>query len=124
MILLFSGETALAQITLSGKIKDIKSEGLPNVSVHVLNTYTGTVSNEEGEFILEKILPGNYTIHFSSVGYVSKTEDITVGKNNQDINITLEEQGNKLDEVVVTAQKKRNYCSGSRSVSRRFLLKV
>ncbi len=74
-----------AQSTITGKITDANYNSLPNVSVHLLNTNYGTVSNDQGNFVLDKVIPGKYTIHFSSTGYVDRNEEVTVGT--QDVHI-------------------------------------
>lgn len=108
LTLIFAGPTTFSQVTISGQISDTKSHHLPGISIHVLNTNHGSVSNGEGNYVLAKVLPGRYIILFSSVGYVSKTEEINVGKNDLNINAKLEETGKSLDEVLVTAQKKED----------------
>ncbi len=108
LTLIFAGPAIFSQARISGQIADTKSQPLPGISIHVLNTSHGSVSNSEGKYVLPKILPGRYTIMFSSIGYVSKTEEVNVGKNDLNINAMLEESGKSLDEVLVTAQKKED----------------
>ncbi len=108
LTLIFASPATFSQVGIKGKITDAKSQPLPGISIHVLNTNHGTVSNAKGDYLLAKVLPGTYTIIFSSVGYVSKTEEIVVDKSDLDVSATLEESGKSLDEVLVTAQKKED----------------
>ncbi len=106
LILVLIGNVAFPQVKITGKITDTKSNPLSNISVHLLNTNNGGVTDQQGDFVLSGVLPGKYLIRFSSIGYSGKSEEITVGKNNATINVTLDGAGYSLDEVVVTAQKK------------------
>ncbi|MDQ6845595.1 MAG: TonB-dependent receptor, partial [Bacteroidota bacterium] len=104
--LIFIGKAGSAQGKITGTITDAKLIPLSDVSVHLLNTNFGSVSDAKGNFEINKILPGNYVIRFSSIGYATKNQEVTVGENDVKINASLPEAGSSLDEVVVTAQKK------------------
>ncbi|MEP6597792.1 MAG: TonB-dependent receptor, partial [Ginsengibacter sp.] len=106
LILIFIGNISFPQGIITGKITGAKSDLLANVSVRLLNTNQGSVSDARGVFRISNVSLGNYIIQFSSVGYVSKNQEIIIGKNEMNINVRLEESGNRLNEVVVTAQKK------------------
>ncbi len=108
LTLIFAGPGTFSQARISGQITDSKSHPLPGISIHVLNTNHGSVSNSEGNYVLPKVSPGKYIIIFSSVGYVGKTEAVNVGKSDLNINAILEESGKSLDAVLVTAQKKED----------------
>ncbi len=108
LTLIFAGPAIFSQARIAGQLTDTKSQPLPGISIHILNTNHGTVSNSDGNYLFPKVLPGRYTIIFSSIGYVSKTEEINIGKNDLNINAMLEENGKSLDEVLVTAQKKED----------------
>ncbi len=99
---------AFSQAKITGHITNSASKALAGISIHVLNTNHGVISNSDGNYSVTKVLPGQYIIMFSSVGYVSKTEEITVGKNDLTIDASLRETGKQLDEVLVTAQKKED----------------
>lgn len=65
----------------------------------------GTITNEQGIFIIKKITPGKYTIRISFMGYkTTEISDVTISDSN--LNITLkktyiESENTKLDEVEV-----------------------
>ncbi|HKR07135.1 MAG TPA: TonB-dependent receptor [Bacteroidia bacterium] len=93
--------------TLSGKITDSKSSGISKASVYLLNTNLGTVTNDQGEFSIPGILPGNYTVQISAINYATATKNITLSSDKpESLNIPLNSSSRQLDEVVVTAQKK------------------
>jgi hypothetical protein len=117
LLLAFIVQISFAQEkTVSGTVSDA-SDTLPGVSVLVKGTTTGTDTDFDGKYSI-KAKTGDVLI-FSYVGY--KTTERTIGSSNT-IDVTLEEGGEVLDEIVVTAYgiKKRKtlcrvFCSGSKS---------
>jgi iron complex outermembrane receptor protein len=95
-----------AQVTVSGKVTDANSKAVPRASIHVLNTNAGVVSSTDGSFSIGNVLPGNYIIEFSAIGYANRSLQVQVGKEPVTINSILLQKINSLDEVVVTAQKR------------------
>jgi len=83
--------------TVSGTVSD-NSGALPGVSVLIKGTQKGTETDFDGKYSL-KAKVGDVLV-FSYIGY--KTVEKTVGSSNV-INVKLEEGGEILDEVVVTA---------------------
>ncbi|WP_044211430.1 SusC/RagA family TonB-linked outer membrane protein [Flammeovirga sp. OC4] len=91
---------ALAQErTVSGVIKDPTGETLPGVAVIVKSTTQGTVTGIDGSYRL-MVSGENPILVFKLVGY--KTQEVAVGAQST-ISISLEEDVEQLDEVVVTA---------------------
>jgi TonB-dependent starch-binding outer membrane protein SusC len=89
---------ASAQRTVSGKITDEKGVAIPNVSVQVKGTVTGTTTGNDGAYSI--LVPANGKILvFSSVDM--ETLELSVGNQSQ-INATLKSAEKALDEVVVT----------------------
>ncbi len=95
---LFTISVANAQVTLKGKIVDDKSnESLPGVNVVIKGTTKGTITDFDGNFILE-LQPTEMNLVFSFMGYETLEMDVT-GKNN--LVVRLKEQSKMVDEVVV-----------------------
>lgn len=93
--------------TISGTVKDEKTgESLPFVNVVVQNTTTGTTSDENGTFKLEKLRPGYYNIAFSCLGFETKIlSEIEVFNHKPIIlEITLQPNETQLQEVVIRPQ--------------------
>ncbi|WP_236979552.1 SusC/RagA family TonB-linked outer membrane protein [Membranihabitans maritimus] len=86
-------------LNIHGKVTDQNGEPLIGVNVLVKGTNNGTSTDFNGEFTIEDI-DANAVIIFSYIGYRTKEVSIS-GKNN--INVSLEEDLQTLDEVVVTA---------------------
>ena len=86
-----------ADRTLSGRVTDEKSEGLPGVTVLLKGTQRGTVTDADGRYKLD-VPDGNSTLVFSFVGYLS--QEVQVGGQTS-VNISLKADDKTLDEIVV-----------------------
>lgn len=85
--------------TISGTITDSKGNTLPGVNINLETTKISTNSDGNGKYTLQITADlKNPTLTFTYMGFVQKT--IAVG-NNKELNIILQEENNKLDEVVV-----------------------
>ncbi len=97
--IVFFAVQALAQRTVSGKVSDEKGVPLANVSVMVRGTTTGTVTKQDGTYVL--IVPANgRALVFSAVD-MSPVE-LAIGAASE-INATLKAEDKTMSEVVVTA---------------------
>jgi len=108
-LLVFTGMTQAAVIR-GAVIDDQTGEFLPFVNILIEETGNGTTTDLDGNFTLE-IPGGTYTLTFSYIGYADvkipeikalETQPIVLGE------IRMKEQGNLLQEVVVTGQQVRN----------------
>ena len=61
-------------------------------------------TNDNGEFVINGVLEGKYTLQAIALGYVNYELPITVSKNVPKFKIQMKEDNLKLGEVVVTAQ--------------------
>ena len=86
-----------AQGKLSGTVVDATGEPVIGASVIVKGTSNGTVTDLDGNYTVQNV-PEGATLVFSYVGY--RTQSIAVGGKST-INVTLEEDKQMLDEVVV-----------------------
>ena len=93
---------SFAQTTINGKIIDNTGLPLPGANIVVVGTSTGTVSDFDGNYTLTVDQEAPFSIRISYTGFETQTIEITT--NNQTVNITLEE-GNSLDEVVISASR-------------------
>ena len=102
-LLIFSITCNSQNNSLAGKISD-GLENLSYVNIYIQNTKLGTSSNEDGYYQIKNIPSGTYKIVVSSLGYKTKTTEITFNKNeNEKIiqNFSLVSD-NSLDEIVVS----------------------
>lgn len=92
-----------------GKVTSTKGEPLAYVNIYLENTYSGTTSNEDGNYELDVTEKGEYTIVFQFLGYSRVKKNISVGSFPYILNITLEEETTSLDEVVINASEDPAY---------------
>ncbi|MGL1889226.1 MAG: TonB-dependent receptor [Reichenbachiella sp.] len=99
MVMAFISMDVMAQDrTITGKVSSASGETIPGVSVLVKGTSTGTVTDIDGDFSLS-IGDDNSTLVFSFIGM--ETQEATVGSRSV-IDITLEDDTQALEEVIVT----------------------
>lgn len=85
------------KISVTGNVKDAIGEPLIGVNVMVKGTTIGGITDANGNFSLSDVAP-NAVISISYIGY--KTQEIALnGKTS--VNVTLSEDSEALDEVVV-----------------------
>lgn len=91
--------------SISGIVKH-NSEPVPYAVVIISNTTLGTVANAAGEFELNELPTGQFTIKAQSMGYKPEEKTITLKSGpNKSIEFMLEEDAFGLDQVVVTADR-------------------
>jgi TonB-linked SusC/RagA family outer membrane protein len=81
---------------IKGRVTQASGEPLPGVTVLVKGTSKGTTTDADGNFSLD--VPEGFTLTFSFIGYA--TQEMAVG-DQKTVNISLLEDDNALDEVVV-----------------------
>ncbi len=96
--------------TIRGKVVDQETfESLPGVTVILKNDstqITGVVTDEKGNYMLENVLIGKYTLRFSYIGYKEKYSTIVLTSAKEYIlDISLEETAIEMAEVEVTATR-------------------
>ena len=96
-LLTVTSTVAFAQGKVSGTVVDDTGEAIIGASVVVKGTGNGTVTDIDGNYTILNV-PQGATLVFSYVGY--RTQNITVAGNSQ-INVTMVEDKQSLDEVVV-----------------------
>jgi len=98
---LFVGFSAFAQVSISGKVVDNTGFELPGVNVVVKGTTVGTMTLGDGTYVLSDVPGGaKAVIEFSYIGF--KPVEVVVG-NQKVINVTMVEDSEQLEEVVVVA---------------------
>jgi outer membrane receptor protein involved in Fe transport len=56
--------------TIKGVVRDAKTkEGLPAVNVKIVGTYYGAATDFDGNYQIQNINPGSYTLEFTIIGY-------------------------------------------------------
>lgn len=91
---------AMAQYMVKGSVKDALGEPLIGVSILVKGTTTGTVTDFDGNYELNVPGDGEQVAIFSYTGF--KTQELAVGRSTGQLDVVLDEDIARLDEVVVT----------------------
>ncbi len=108
LIFLWSSPSGMAQkmTRIRGTVVDLKSkEPLPFVNVYFVGKNIGTVTDFDGYFELETQWASNQ-IKTSYIGYYDQVSNVIIG-NDQTINFQLKSQKYNLEEVQITAKRKR-----------------
>lgn len=103
ILTLFFCSISFAQNTVSGSVKDDKNEPVPGANISVVGDASGTISDSDGKFSISTKSQLPITLEISSVGYGSKTVEIT--QNKQVVNVVLTQKETQLDEIVVSASR-------------------
>jgi hypothetical protein len=96
--------------TMKGRVVDSESQQ-PVVGAHViitsLNPVDGGATDVDGNFRIEKVPVGRHSLKITSIGYDDAfLQEVNVGSGKEvELNIRLTESFQKLNEVVVKAQK-------------------
>jgi TonB-linked SusC/RagA family outer membrane protein len=114
-IALMCTAVSFGQIKIKGTVKDKANVPIPGVNVIVKGTSSSAATDFDGNFVLQ-VPNKNAQIEFTFIGFTTKVE--TLGDRTE-INVTLEESSQTLDEIVVVgyaAVKKSDVTSSISSV--------
>lgn len=106
---------------IKGKVSTRKNEVLPGVTVMIKGTTIGTVTNEKGEFQLTVPDPIGKVLSFSFIGMANLEVEI---KNEETLNIIMEEVAAEIEEAVVTgiySRKKESFTGSAQTYTNKEL---
>ena len=89
-------------LLLKGTVKDETGEPLIGASVYVLETKAGAMTDADGHFSVTLPQGKESNVRFSYLGMKTLTKTYDGKRNYLNENITMTEEGNMIDEVVVT----------------------
>ena len=93
-----------SQTQVSGSVMDADNmEPIPGVNVIIDGTNIGTVTDFDGNFVINTSQDAPLTLVISYVGYSAQRVDVT--SSGQDINVSLS-AGQNLEEVVISASRR------------------
>ena len=111
--------TANLSAQIVGTVTDSKGQPLPYVNIYLENTYTGTTSNEEGNYTLDIADSGDYSIIFQFLGYTTIKKEVGITSFPHALNVHLSETSVSLDEVVISATEDPAYRIIRETIKRR-----
>src|SRR5690606_29928097 len=98
--------------TISGKItdKDYNNEPLAFANILIKNTTLGTISDIDGNYSINNLNPGVYTIVVSFVGYETiEVPNVKVeNKKTTEVNVPIAAGAVSLDDVIISAPRRSN----------------
>jgi len=106
--------------TISGTVKESNGNPVTHGNVVIEGTSLGSLTNENGSYSISNVSQGNYTITFSSIGFlkVSKVVKVDAGQS-VTVDFILEEKDlNQLDEVTIGGERNKFYKGESDYVAR------
>lgn len=97
--------------TIQGRITDADQKPLSGVNVLIAQLNTGTQSNAQGDFSIENLSAGNYTLTISYLGFKTQSKQVSV--QNDGVltlgNIVLYEGNEILNEVVINGERQNKF---------------
>lgn len=128
-VIVVSPKTRIATQTVetkvvTGVVKDKKGNVLPGATIQIKGTTVGVISDNEGKFKLEVAQMENMVLLVSFIGYKPAT---VTPKDNKPLVVVLEEEAQRMDEVVVTGyftKSKSTYTGSAVTVQAEELKKI
>jgi outer membrane cobalamin receptor len=100
---LFFCSISFAQNSISGTVSDSKKHPIPGANIKVVGTNSGAISDFDGKFVLNTPQKLPFQIEISALGFGSKKVSVTTA--NQKVNVMLQDEETKLNEIVVSASR-------------------
>lgn len=102
ILLLTITTLAIAQTKVTGKVLDEKGEAVIGANVVIKDSYDGASVGVDGTFSFTTTETGNQVLVVSAIGYKAIERTIDLSKS-VDVAITLKEEFNELEAVVISA---------------------
>ncbi|MCX2451025.1 carboxypeptidase-like regulatory domain-containing protein [Pedobacter sp. PLR] len=97
-----------SSFNITGTIKDKAGITIPGAGVYLSSYKTATVSNNDGQFILTNLKPGNYDVLIEMMGYLPFSKNVIISDKSVKIDVQLKENAVQLREVVIKADPDRD----------------
>ena len=112
--------TALAQhVTIAGKVVDDGSrQPVEYASVLLKENGRWAITDGKGQFTIKDVPTGRVTLTVQSLGYSARSMVLDVKRDMPNLNVRLKQENLKLDEVTVTAKRKRDESTTSYTIDR------
>ncbi|MEZ4417279.1 MAG: SusC/RagA family TonB-linked outer membrane protein [Gemmatimonadota bacterium] len=90
--------------SVTGRVTDARTgQPIPSAQIYIAALDLGTLSNDEGRYLLQNVPDGTHTIRAELIGYETVTTQITVTPGGTVVHdFRLAEQALAMDEIVVT----------------------
>jgi Fe(3+) dicitrate transport protein len=108
LLTLASLKSSAQTFAIRGKIKSVSGAAIADASVFLNNTSYNATCDSLGNYLLDNIKPGNYTLKVSVIGYKPLTRKLSIS-GNLIVNIAMEEAVQQLNDVTVQAEKDKTF---------------
>jgi len=105
ILLFLSFKSDLLSQGLTGIVYNSENESIPYVNIYIRELESGTTSDESGYYYYQMI-PGNYTVVYSAIGYETISKDVKMGDVDQTLDIYMDRSKEQLEEVMIKASRR------------------
>lgn len=102
-LLMLISQSIVAQVIVSGLVKNNKNKPVAGASITLKDTYDGATSDSLGKFSFSTSEKGKHQLETTISGYNSVMNDLELGTINIVLNIILKEKITDLNAVTITA---------------------
>lgn len=95
---------AIAQFTLKGTVKNETGERIIGANLAILNSFSGTTTDENGNFQFKNLKSGNYQLTISYIGYEKITREVKLA-GDQVLDVVLKQENIMAEEVLVSGTR-------------------
>lgn len=113
---------AVNPLKISGLVIDSQTkEPVVGAVVRLDGNYLWAVTELDGKYALDKVLPGKYILSVSCLGYVDQKRELSIDKDLSSLDFSLSVNSLALDEVVVTAETSKDALNTTQKIGRNAL---
>ncbi len=105
LLLITFGLPALAMAqsgSVAGTVKDEKGQPMPAATVQLQGTRKGAISDRAGQFNIDNVAPGTYTVQATFVGFATQKQTVVVSAGAAKADFVLAEDALEMETVVIT----------------------
>jgi hypothetical protein len=81
IVSLFYVTATIAQVKISGLVRDTKGEKLIGVNIAIKGSYDGATTNQEGKYSFETTAQDTVVVTATYLGFASQEKKIYIGQN-------------------------------------------
>ena len=105
--------------SVSGRVIEADGEApVPGAVVRLDENYLWAVTDADGQFSLNNVQKGNFTLEVSCLGYVTESRELSVRRDLDGIVLRLKQSTLALKEVVVTAETAKDEINTTQTIGR------
>ncbi|KFF05359.1 TonB-dependent receptor [Flavobacterium reichenbachii] len=95
---------------ITGKLVSENNEAISYASISIKSPKKGAITDDKGNFEINDLTPGNYTLYFTAMGFTTQEKTVELHENeNLELSIRLQENINTLQTVEITGRKEKSY---------------